>query len=73
MNFTLVDVQAHVYIRLGLVGNNNSNCESPNSWIGLGAEQVNNKNGKERNQACGNLVFYTNSVDLRAFGYIFVQ
>ena len=73
MNFTQIDLSVHVYLRFGLVGNNQNNCISPNSWIGFGAKKVNNKYDNERNQACGNFVFYTNSVDLPAFGYIFVQ
>ena len=73
INLTRVDPPLHVYLRLGLVGNNQNHCISPNSWIGFGAKKVNNKYDNERNQACGNFVFYTNSVDLPAFGYIFVQ
>ena len=60
-----------MYLRLGLVGNNENDCETPDSCIGFGAEYV---YGDEHNLACGNRVFhYTNPVDLRAFGYIFVQ
>ena len=72
INLIRVDTFNHKYLRLGLVGNNENDCESPDSWIGFGAGVV-NKYGKEKNQACGNRVLYPNSVDLRAFGYIFVQ
>ena len=74
MNFTrvLVGALSHKYLRLGLVGNNENGCETPDSWIGFGVEYV-NKYGNERNQACGNRVFHTNPVNLPAFGYIFVQ
>ena len=69
INLTRVDPPLHVYLRLGLVGNDQNHCKSPNSWIGFGAEQVSN----EIKQACGNRVFRKNHVNLPAFGYIFVQ
>ncbi len=71
INLTAVDLHVQIYLRLGLVGNNQNHCETPDSCIGFGVEYI---YGDEHNLACGNRVFhYTNPVDLRAFGYIFVQ
>ncbi len=72
INLRRVDASSHKYLRLGLVGNNENNCETPDSWIGFGTKHG-NKNGKGKNLACGNQVFHPHSADLRAFGYIFVQ
>ncbi len=70
-NINLRPVGTHIQmdLRLGLVGNNEDDCETPDSWIGFGTEHS-NSNG---NLACGNRAFHTNPVDLPAFGYIFVQ
>ena len=66
-NINQVGPPVQMYLRLGLIGNNQNNCGTPDSWIGFGAEHV--YLGNERNLACGN----SGSVDLPAFGYIFVQ
>ncbi len=72
INLTRVDASSHKYLRLGLVGDDQNECESPNSWIGFGTKKG-NKKGEEKNLACGNRGIYPNSAYLRAFGYIFVQ
>ena len=65
INLRAVSYPIHTYLRLGLVGNNDNDCETPDSWIGFGAEHVYQR-VKEKHHACGNS-------DLRAFGYILVQ
>ena len=61
----------HTYLRLGLVGNNENDCKTPDSWFGFGTE-YHYKGHKKRNLACGNRHFHTD-IDLPAFGYILVQ
>ena len=74
INLTSVGAPSYMYLRVGFVGNNENDCETPDSWIGFGAEHV-TFFGNEHNLACGNRAFLPvpPNVDLPAFGYILVQ
>ena len=60
----------HMHVRLGLVANDEDDCESTDSWIGFGVEYI---GCVESHQACGNRIHCSDNVDIPAFGYIFVQ
>ena len=65
-----------VRVRLGLVANNQNDCDSCNSYIGFGASFPSRVKPAP---TCGNLAVYkrgshyNENTDLPAFGYIFVQ
>ena len=71
INLRADNLPLHTYLRLGLAGNNENECQTPDSWFGFGTEYY-YKGHKKRNLACGNRAFHTD-IDLPAFGYILVQ
>ena len=64
---------SRMYARLGLVGNNENDCNTCDSWIGFGAYYYGC--GSSAHQACGNRAFCATErvVDIPAFGYLLVQ
>ena len=58
--------------RFGLVANNEWNCDTCDSWIGLGAEYA---GCGKTSMACGNraVCYATKNVNIPSFGYVFVQ
>ena len=68
---------AYTNVRIGLVANNQNDCESCNSCIGFGTSVL-GCDGDVRNTSCGNIMTYycanpENNKDTAAFGYILVQ
>jgi hypothetical protein len=68
---------AYYNVRIGLVANNQYDCESCDSCIGFGTS-VHGCDGVVRNTSCGNIMTYFCSEpekikDTAAFGYILVQ
>ena len=65
---------AYVKVRIGIIGNNQTNCESVYSCFGFGTS-VSRCDGEIRNITCGNIGIcgYLNNQSTAAFGYIFVQ
>ena len=61
-----------MYVRIGLVANNEDNCNTCNSCIGFGAS-ITGCDSKVRRRACGNIHACHNNVDIPAFGYILVE
>ena len=62
-----------MYGRIGLVANNNANCNSCNSFIGFSAS-ITGCDGKVKRKACGNVhACNGHDVNIAAFGYILVQ
>ena len=68
---------AYNNVRIGLVANNQNDCESCDSCIGFGTS-VHGCDGDVRNTSCGNIMTYyctklENNKYTAAFGYILVQ
>ena len=57
--------------RIGIVGNNENDCSSPDSCIGFGTS-VGGCNGDVKKSTCGNMAFcgYFGNRDIAAFGFI---
>lgn len=57
-------------VRLGVVGNNENNCKSSDSWLGIGGDPANcNKTGI----VVGNVACYGANAKIDAFAYVFVR
>ena len=73
-----VKPRRHVRVRLGLVANNEKNCDTCDSYIGFGASSSFPYDVKSV-PTCGNIAVwnqeshYDEDTHLPAFGYIFVQ
>ena len=64
---------AHLKVRIGIIANNENNCDSCNSCIGFGT-LVRGCDGETRKTTCGNIVICDKfNKNTAAFGYIFVQ
>ena len=65
---------AHLKVRIGMIANNEYNCDSCDSCIGFGT-LVRGCDGETRKTTCGNIVICDelNNKNTAAFGYIFVQ
>ena len=61
----------YLKLRMGIVGNNENDCESCDSVIGFGMEMNSSSRGI-RKWSSGNIQFYPQS-QKKTFGYIFVQ
>ena len=61
-------------VRIGIIANNQNNCESCDSCIGFGTS-TRGCDGKIRKTTCGNIAIcgYFFNKNTPAFGYIFVQ
>jgi len=67
---------AHARVRIGIVGNQQNNCSSPDSRLGFGARG--STCGQDNNNTCGNVGRKNCSAsggdkNLKAFGYVFVR
>ena len=60
--------------RIGIVGNNENTCSTPDSCLGFGTS-VGGCNGDVKKSTCGNMAFcgHLDNRDNAAFGFIFVQ
>ena len=65
---------AHLKVRIGIIANNENDCESCDSCIGFGTS-VRGCDGKIRKTTCGNIAIcgQLNNTNTPAFGCIFVQ
>jgi hypothetical protein len=72
--YTYASLRWNINIRIGLVANNQNNCDTCDSCIGFGTS-VRGCNDDVRNTTCGNMAFcgYSNNKNTAAFGYILVQ
>ena len=77
-----IDTSEHTKVRLGLVANDDNNCNSPNSFVGLGAEGGLNypwgwcRSSHTYANAAGNLAQCRSdngNRNARAMGYILVR
>ncbi len=63
-----------VRARIGIIGNNEANCLTPDSSIGFG--RAGDAGGQDNNNSCGNEAFWSaDNGDVRAknYGYIMVR
>ncbi len=61
-------------VRLGIIGNNENNCASPDSWLGIGGNQ--NQCGQKAANTAGNIACYAPNAGwryTRSFGYVLVR
>ena len=60
--------------RIGIIGNNENNCNSCDSWLGFGLWS-DNKCGKKSSVTCGNAIMCpaNSRKEIAAFGYILVR
>ena len=65
---------AHLKVRIGIIANNENNCDSCESCIGFGTS-VRGCDGETRKTTCGNIAIcgQLDNKNTAAFGYIFVQ
>ena len=65
---------AHLKVRIGIIANNENECNSCDSCIGFGTS-VRGCDGDTRKTTCGNIAICNklNNKNTTAFGYIFVQ
>ena len=65
---------ANLKVRIGIIANNENECNSCDSCIGFGTS-VRGCNGETRKTTCGNIAIcgQLNNKNTVAFGYIFVQ
>ena len=68
------DSNAHLKVRIGIIANNEDNCDSCESCIGFGT-LVRGCDGEIRKTTCGNIGIcgQLDNKNTAAFGYIFVQ
>ena len=65
---------AYMKVRIGIVTNNENDCDTCDSCIGFGTSVGVWKNGlEEKKTTCGNLPYCDKPTNAPAFGYIFVQ
>ena len=68
-----------MYVRIGLVANNENNCRSCDSCIGFGVSFDNSCLSTHSSITCGNIAsckdysHYDTDTSISAFGYILVQ
>jgi hypothetical protein len=62
-----------MYVRIGLVANDENDCKTCNSCIGFGTSII-GCGGDVKKNACGNIyACHDNQTNIAAFGYILVQ
>ena len=73
MNYAVYAWRWYTNIRIGLVANNQNNCDTCDSCIGFGTS-VRGCEDDVRNTTCGNMAFcnHLNEKSTAAFGYILV-
>ncbi|XP_046864159.1 uncharacterized protein LOC124458109 [Xenia sp. Carnegie-2017] len=64
-------INSHPRVRIGIIGNNEKNCRSSDSFIGFGCTYERCTQNAQIN-SCGNTVFRHNKEQLKSMGYIFV-
>ena len=64
----------HLKVRIGIIANNQNNCETCNSCIGFGTS-IRGCKGEIRKIRCGNIAICNqlSNKNTAAFGYVFVQ
>ena len=74
MNYAIYQWRWYMNIRIGLVANDQNNCDSCNSCIGFGTS-VSGCGDDVRSTTCGNMAVCNqlNNKNTAAFGYILVQ
>ena len=74
INVTGYGPNANLKVRVGIIANNENECNSCDSCIGFGTS-VRGCNGETRKTTCGNIAIcgQLNNKNTTAFGYIFVQ
>ena len=65
---------AHLKVRIGIIANNQNDCDTCNSCIGFGTS-IRRCDGEIRKTTCGNIAIcgQLDNTNTPAFGYIFVQ
>ena len=75
----VAEVHDHARVRIGIIGNNENNCNSADSFIGFGGMDANKRAYcGQRNivNSCGNSAYCggdKGNREVRVFGYIFVR
>jgi len=72
--FNIAPNKGGARVRIGIIGNNENNCATPDSWLGIGGNQ--NQCGQKKANTAGNIACHAPDAGwrfTRSFGYVFVR
>ena len=64
-----------IFARIGIIGNNENDCASPDSFIGFGTTNIEYAPANLKKVSCGNFAIHASDGDrsLAAFGYLLIK